>query len=282
MSDLLTEIKEGASLIEREMDKYLAHGDCVYGELVRSMKYSAGVGGKRIRPYLTLAVCRMLGGRDEAALPYACALEMVHTYSLIHDDLPCMDDDVTRRGKPTNHVVFGEATALLAGDALLTKAFEILASNPFVSAENKVAAVRLLAENSGADGMIGGQVIDLDGEKRELSYDEFLLMNRLKTGCLIKTGALLGCLAAGYGEDSEEYASAKKFAENIGLAFQIEDDILDYGTEDNKTTFLTFMSVGEAKKRIEELTLEAIEAVNKYDVDGTLRALALGLSKREI
>ncbi len=282
MSDLLTEIKSGAALIESEMDKYLAHGECAYGELIRSMKYSAGVGGKRIRPYLTLAVCRMLGGKDEAALPYACALEMVHTYSLIHDDLPCMDDDTVRRGKPTNHVVFGEATALLAGDALLTKAFEVLVSNPFVSAENKVFAVKILAENSGADGMIGGQVIDLDGEKRELTHDEFLLMNRLKTGCLIKTGAILGCLAAGYGEGTDEYECAVKYAENIGLAFQIEDDLLDYGTEDNKTTFLTFMSVDEAKEKIDALTTEAIECVGRYDRDGALTALALGLSKREI
>jgi geranylgeranyl diphosphate synthase type II len=224
----------------------------------------------------------MLGGDIDAALPYACAIEMIHTYSLIHDDLPCMDNDDVRRGKPTNHVVFGEANALLAGDALLTKAFEVAAQNKHVSSENRVAAVLLLAQNAGADGMIGGQVLDLAGEKARLSEETHLMMNRMKTGCLIRTAALLGALCAGYGEGTTEYEDIKKYAENIGLAFQIEDDLLDKGTEDNKTTFLSFMTDDEAKAMIDELTSEAIDIISKYDGCETLTKFALYLAKRKV
>lgn len=282
MKDLLMTIKENADLIGSAIDEYLSGSIDEISVLTDSMKYSASSGGKRIRPFLTLEVAKMLGGKKEAALPYACAIEMIHTYSLIHDDLPCMDNDDIRRGKPTNHIVFGEANALLAGDALLTKAFEVAAMNEHVSSDNKVAATILLAQNSGADGMIGGQVLDLAGEKERLSEKTHLMMNRMKTGCLIRTAALLGCLSSGYGEGTDEYADVKKYAENIGLAFQIEDDILDYGTEDNKTTFLSFMSVDEAKAKIDELTGEAISVISKYEGSETLTQFARYLSNREV
>ena len=282
MKDLLMTIKENADLIGSAIDEYLSGSIDEISVLTDSMKYSASSGGKRIRPFLTLEVAKMLGGKKEAALPYACAIEMIHTYSLIHDDLPCMDNDDIRRGKPTNHVVFGEANALLAGDALLTKAFEVAAMNEHVSSDNKVAATILLAQNSGADGMIGGQVLDLAGEKERLSEKTHLMMNRMKTGCLIRTAALLGCLSSGYGVGTDEYADVKKYAENIGLAFQIEDDILDYGTEDNKTTFLSFMSVDEAKAKIDELTGEAISVISKYEGSETLTQFARYLSNREV
>ena len=282
MKDLLLTIKENAELIGSAIDEYLSGSIDEISVLTDSMKYSASSGGKRIRPFLTLEVAKMLGGKKEAALPYACAIEMIHTYSLIHDDLPCMDNDDIRRGKPTNHVVFGEANALLAGDALLTKAFEVPAMNEHVSSDNKVAATILLAQNSGADGMIGGQVLDLAGEKERSSEKTHLMMNRMKTGCLIRTAVLLGCLSSGYGEGTDEYADVKKYAENIGLAFQIEDDILDYGTEDNKTTFLSFMSVDEAKAKIDELTGEAISVISKYEGSETLTQFARYLSNREV
>lgn len=282
MKDLSLIIKENAELIGSAIDEYLSGSIKEISVLTDSMKYSASSGGKRIRPFLTLEVAKMLGGKTEAALPYACAIEMIHTYSLIHDDLPCMDDDDIRRGKPTNHIVFGEANALLAGDALLTKAFEVAATNDHVSPENKVEAVLLLSKNSGADGMIGGQVLDLAGEKARLSEKTHLMMNRMKTGCLIRTAALLGCLSSGYGEGTDEYADVKKYAENIGLAFQIEDDILDLGTEDNKTTFLTFMTVDEAKHKIEELTSEAVSVISKYEGSETLTQFARYLSSREV
>ncbi len=282
MKNLLLKIKENAELIASAIDEYLSGSIDEISVLTDSMKYSASSGGKRIRPFLTLEVAKMLGGRTEAALPYACAIEMIHTYSLIHDDLPCMDNDDIRRGKPTNHIVFGEANALLAGDALLTKAFEIAATNKHVFNYVNVAAVLLLAQNAGADGMIGGQVLDLAGEKERLNEKTHLMMNRMKTGCLIRTAALLGCLSADFDENTPEYADVKKYAENIGLAFQIEDDILDYGTEDNKTTFLTFMTVDEAKAKIKELTSEAIDVISKYDGSETLTKFALYLSNREI
>ena len=282
MKNLLQIIENNASVIGAKIDEYLSGSIDEISVLTESMKYSAISGGKRIRPFLTLEVAKMLGGSREAALPYACAIEMIHTYSLIHDDLPCMDNDDVRRGKPTNHIVFGEANALLAGDALLTKAFEVAANNENVSSDNKVAAVLLLSQNSGADGMIGGQVLDLAGEKERLTEKTHLMMNRMKTGCLIRTAALLGALSAGYGEGTIEYADVKKYAENIGLAFQIEDDILDIGTEDNKTTFLSFMTVDEAKNKIDELTDEAISVISKYEGSETLTQFARYLSNREV
>ncbi len=282
MKNLSQIIEDNASLIGAKMDEYLSGSISEISVLTDSMKYSAISGGKRIRPFLTLEVAKMFGGKSEAALPYACAIEMIHTYSLIHDDLPCMDNDDVRRGKPTNHIVFGEANALLSGDALLTKAFEVAATNEFVLSDNKVSAVLLLAQNSGADGMIGGQVLDLAGEKERLTEKTHLMMNRMKTGCLIRTAALLGCLAAGYGAGTDEYADVMKYAENIGLAFQIEDDILDIGTEDNKTTFLSFMTKDEAIEKINELTGEAISVISKYEGSETLTEFARYLSTREV
>ena len=282
MRSLSEAMNENLELIENGMKSYLDVGSRPYEALMDSMRYSAYAGGKRIRPFLTIEVCRMLGGEVRAALPFACAIEMVHTYSLIHDDLPCMDNDVERRGKPTNHVVFGETTALLSGDALLTYGIRIAAANPHVFAYNAVEAVKLLADNAGFDGMIGGQMLDLEGEKRPLDRDEHLLMNRLKTGCLIRTACLLGCLAAGYGEDTAEYAAMKKYSECIGLAFQIEDDLLDMGSEDNKTTFLTFMTPDEARAKIDELTECAVNAISSFERAETLVEFARYLSSRTV
>lgn len=282
MKSLSERITENSELIESAIKKCLDGSGRRYEVLIDSMRYSAYAGGKRIRPFLTLEFCRMLGGDVEAALPYACAIEMIHTYSLIHDDLPCMDNDELRRGKPTNHVKFGEATALLAGDSLLTYAFGVAVSGNKTSAEQNVDAVKLMSAQAGFDGMAGGQMLDLLGEHERLSYQEFLLMNRLKTGCLIKTACLLGCIAAGYREGSDEYAAAEKYAESVGLAFQIEDDILDLGTEDNKTTFLTFLSVDEARSAVRELTDAAKKAVLPYDGDGILSAFADRLAVRKI
>ena len=264
------------------MKNYLISNKMPYEVLLESMRYSAYAGGKRIRPFLTLECAKSLGGSVEAALPFACAIEMIHTYSLIHDDLPCMDNDDYRRGKPTNHKVFGEANALLSGDALLTYGLEIAAANPYVDAATALEAVKLLARNSGKDGMIGGQVIDLMGEREKLSYEDFLLMNNLKTGCLIKTACLLGVLSTGRKDESDEYKAFSRYAENIGLAFQIEDDLLDMGSEDNKTTFLSFMTADEAKNKITALTNEAIKVISKYDTSGVLSSFALYLSSRTV
>ena len=250
--------------------------------LFEAMRYSLLAGGKRIRPVLALEFCRVCGGDWEQAVPIAAAVEMVHTYSLIHDDLPCMDNDDFRRGKPTNHKKFGEATALLAGDSLLTYAFGVAVSGCETTAEQNIDAVKLLSSRAGFDGMAGGQMLDLIGEKEKLTYEEFMLMNQLKTGCLIKTACLLGCIAAGYREGTDEYAAAEKYAENVGLAFQIEDDILDEGTEDNKTTFLTFMTVESARNTVDGLTGNAKEIIAPYDRDGILSAFADRLAVRKV
>ena len=282
MKNLSERITENAALIEKAMEKYLAGTGRRYEILIDSMRYSAYAGGKRIRPFFTLEFCRMLGGNVDAALPYACAIEMIHTYSLIHDDLPCMDNDDFRRGKPTNHKKFGEATALLAGDSLLTYAFGVAVSGDETTAEQNIDAVKLLSSRAGFDGMAGGQMLDLIGEKEKLTYEEFMLMNQLKTGCLIKTACLLGCIAAGYREGTDEYVAAEKYAENVGLAFQIEDDILDEGTEDNKTTFLTFMTVESARNTVVGLTGNAKEIIAPYDRDGILSAFADRLAVRKV
>ena len=282
MKDLLELIKSNSELIESELGKYLACNGRPYDELIQSMQYSAYAGGKRIRPFLTLEVCKNLGGDVNAALPFACGIEMIHTYSLIHDDLPCMDNDDIRRGKPTNHKVYGEATALLAGDALLTYGIQTIADNRHVDPETALNATLLATVNSGFDGMIGGQVLDLMGEKNKLTSDQFLLMNKLKTGCLIKTACLLGCLAAGYKNGSNEYFAVSSYSEKIGLAFQIEDDLLDAGTEDNKTTFLTFMTQDEAKEAVRRLTDEALSIITPYDKNGVLTNFALFLAERTL
>ena len=173
-----------STLVERALHAYYEEDEDLQ-VLLDAERYSLFAGGKRIRPMLVLEFCKMLGGEEEAALPFACAVEMIHTYSLIHDDLPCMDDDDLRRGKPTNHKMFGEAIALLAGDALLTGAFEAAATNTVAGAEISARAVAYLAGCAGRYGMIGGQVMDLEGEKKPLTQEELLRLHSLKTGALI-------------------------------------------------------------------------------------------------
>ena len=262
--------------------------------LLDSERYSLFAGGKRIRPMLALEFCRMFGGEDEAALPFACAVEMIHTYSLIHDDLPCMDNDDLRRGKPTNHKVFGESTALLAGDALLTGAFEAAASNRAVDAEVAVKAVAYLANCAGRYGMVGGQIMDLEGEHKKLSLDELLKLHSLKTGALISAAAVMGALAAGISLTDACMADVVTYAENIGLAFQIVDDILDatgdsqtlgknvgVDAERNKNTFLSFFTVEEAQFYADRLTKEAVDAVRKYPESEILIRVAEWLATRK-
>ena len=260
----------------------------------RAQCYSVLGAGKRIRPFLTNEVCRMLGGSLKASMPFAIAVEMIHTYSLIHDDLPCMDDDDLRRGKPTNHKVFGEATAVLAGDALLTNAFLAAAQNCAVSAQTNVEAIRLLSIAAGDAGMIGGQIKDMEGEKRSLGFDELLDLHLLKTGKMIELSAALGCLAAGYGESTEEYKAATSYARKIGVAFQAIDDLLDVigdektvgktlcsDAQNQKTTFLTFFDVDGVKAYAEKMSAEAIADISAIRNSELLQELAVFLLKRE-
>lgn len=263
--------------------------DKPYGRLQEAMRYSLLGGGKRIRPVLTLEMAR-LGGIDwHLALPYACALELVHTYSLIHDDLPCMDDDDLRRGKPTCHKAYGETLAVLAGDALQPEAFRLIAEAPCMSAESRVEAIRVLSHAAGADGMVAGQVIDtLCGVSTQ---QELTGMYRLKTGVMISAAAELGCVASGMPATMRQQAIA--FADKLGLAFQIRDDMLDvignadeFGKpigsdkDEGKVTYVDLLGLDDCGKLIHELTEQAVSAVSDLDRDGFLTALAESLTER--
>lgn len=261
-----------------------------YADLQEAMEYSLLAGGKRIRPVLTLEVCRMCGGDPQAALPFACALEMVHTYSLIHDDLPAMDDDKLRRGRPTNHVVYGEATAILAGDGLLTAAFEQLAKAQ-LPAQRIVEAVACLARNAGPGGMVGGQALDMAGEGRSMTRGELEQLQSLKTGALISAAAELGCIAAGGSE--EQRRKVRDYAQALGRAFQVQDDILDVTSTDEelgknvgsdrvneKTTFVTALGLDGSRALVEELTRKAVEALTEFEQGEFLVWLAQSLAKR--
>ncbi len=262
--------------------------------LLESERYSLMAGGKRIRPIIALAFCRLFGGEDGDVMPYACALEMVHTSSLIHDDLPCMDNDTVRRGKPTNHTVYGEAVALLAGDALLTDAFGVVAGNKKISPELSIQAVSVLADAAVHSGIAGGQYLDKRGETDVLDLSALKTVYDHKTGALIRASAVMGALAAGIHPEDPKMKDVIEYARCIGLTFQIVDDILDVtGTvehlgkdpgrdkKDNKTTYLSFFSVNEAYEHAAELTENAIRAIAKYENNSFLVALAEYLLKRK-
>ena len=263
-------IKNHIELIENNIMSFVPATQAAYSVIEEAMKYSLESGGKRVRPVLTLEFCRVLGGEVEKALPLAVAVEFIHTYSLIHDDLPCMDNDDFRRGKPASHKKYGEANALLAGDALLTHAFSSIASSE-LSPKQMIDAVRELSAYAGSNGMIGGQIIDLEGENKSLDIDSLFLMDKLKTSALITSACVLGCISA----DKYEYIpSAVKFAENLGIAFQIIDDILDFlEGEDNsdivsgKSTYVSLLGLNEARKQASEYTQKALDALNEIDSD---------------
>lgn len=281
--------------IERELLSYLPEKNELIGNLVSSMEYSLIAGGKRVRPMLVLEFAKLCGGSEEAAMPFACALEMIHTYSLIHDDLPCMDNDDLRRGKPTNHKVYGESCALLAGSGLLTLAFETVLSDKSVrinSTEKCLAAAKVLAESAGAQGMLGGQIIDLESEGKQVTVEHLKIMDAKKTGALIIAAAKLGCISAGASED--EIKAAISYAEDIGLAFQIVDDVLDVTSsteelgkpvgsdnENEKSTYAALLGVDECKRISAELTDHAVNALSVFERDTTtLREFAYYLLKR--
>lgn len=239
-----------------------------YIELINAMEYSTMLGGKRIRPCIMLEFYSLFGGNVIDIVDFALALELIHTYSLIHDDLPCMDNDDMRRGKPSCHIAFGEDTALLAGDALLTLAFK-LATNAKTNPEYTLKAVRVLSEYSGANGMVGGQVMDLWLENNQADLETVTKMCSLKTGGLIKAAAAIGCILAG--ANDAIVASATKYAENIGIVFQIIDDVLDVESteqelgkpigsdaKNNKTNFVSLLGITKCKELAKSLTDDAI------------------------
>lgn len=271
------------TLINSQLDSFIP--PCTFGEPVvnEAMKYSLGIGGKRIRPLLLLEFCRVCGGDVKKALPFAAALEMIHTYSLIHDDLPCMDDDDMRRGQPSCHIRFGEEYALLAGDALLTRAFGVIAQSE-LARENPVcavSAVSVLSDLAGVEGMIGGQTVDLKNEGKKATVETLEIMDSLKTGALIVCAGRLGCLAAG--ADEEKTKAAVTFCEKIGHAFQIVDDILDVvgdekelgkpigsDGESEKSTYVSLLGLEKSREYADRLTNEALDALDIFGDEGKL------------
>ena len=260
-----------------------------WADLYESMRYSILAGGKRIRPVLTLEFARLAGMDWHSAIPVACALELVHTYSLIHDDLPCMDDDDLRRGKPTNHKVYGETLAVLAGDALQPEAFRLILTAPGLAAEQRVACALILAKAAGADGMVAGQVIDTLHAPQ--TKEELTEVHRLKTGAMIAGACMLGVSAAGGAEELRK--AAEEYGYQLGMAFQIRDDMLDvigdvdeFGKpigsdkEEGKVTFVDLLGLEECDKAVLNCTEKAKAAVAALDIDGFLAELADSLAER--
>ena len=259
--------------------------------LYDAMQYSLLAGGKRLRPVFAFDFCRMCGGDWEKAAPFACAIEMIHTYSLIHDDLPAMDNDDFRRGRPTNHKVFGEAMAILAGDALLTDAFAMASTAKLPNPGDMATAIGILAECSGSNGMVGGQVLDIMSEERELTEQEVLDIQSRKTGGLIRAACALGVLAGGGTE--EQFDAACRFAASLGLAFQIRDDMLDVigtqeemgkgvGTDAAKNTFVKLFGLERCEELVNMYTEYAIGALSAFENTDYMIALAKSLTDRRV
>lgn len=265
--------KEYKNLIDERLGKLFTPAGLPYDGLLESMHYSLTAGGKRIRPTLVLEFCRISGGDTEKALPVACAIEMLHTYSLIHDDLPCMDNDELRRGKPTNHVVYGECTATLAGDALQAEAFGTIARSE-LCAQAKSDCVRILADAVGCDGMCAGQYLDMIGENKQLSEADLNEINSRKTGALLIGACCMGVAAAGGSEEMLNAAAA--YGAAIGAAFQIRDDILDVistseqlgkpigsDADEHKNTYMALLGEEKCMEMVEKLTETAKSELKK-------------------
>jgi geranylgeranyl diphosphate synthase type II len=295
MFDLSAYIKNKNQLINLTLEKIL-HNSRPSEPIVEAMKYSLMAGGKRIRPVLCIAATEAVGGKPQAVLPAACALEMVHTYSLIHDDLPAMDNDDLRRGKPTCHVAFDEATAILAGDALLTLAFEVLSSVQFTG-KNQAASwlkvIHIISIAAGYQGMIRGQMLDMAAEGQHLTVDELKSMHALKTGALIEASLLCGALLADARKRQMEIL--KTYARNIGLAFQVTDDILNVegnpkimgkavGTDElrEKSTYPAILGLETSRQFAKNLVDEALQVLKVFDKTADpLRALATYIIERK-
>jgi geranylgeranyl diphosphate synthase type II len=293
MSDLLqARTAEYRAFIENYLKSFYAQYNKEPQQLLfDAVKYSLLSGGKRLRPIFTLEFCRICGEDWKKAAPFASAVEMIQTYSLIHDDLPCMDDDDLRRGRPTNHKVYGEGMAVLAGDALLTDAFLMASSAKLDCPEDMAFAIDTLARNSGSLGMVGGQVLDICSEERILTEDEVLAIQSRKTGALIKAACLLGVIAAG--GTQEQLEAAGRFASSLGLAFQIRDDMLDVigneqelgkavGTDTVKNTFVRLYGLEKCEELVRKFTDDALCALQIFPDHQYLYDLAQQLTQRTV
>ncbi|MEJ5300914.1 MAG: polyprenyl synthetase family protein [Thermodesulforhabdaceae bacterium] len=291
--DLKAYVAEKREIIDRALDNYLPPISGMEGRVVEAARYSLFAGGKRLRPILCIAAHDACGGSSKALLPVACALEMIHTYSLIHDDLPAMDNDDFRRGKPTNHKVFGEAVAILAGDLLLTYAFELMAEHGLQdSSRALMRVIHLIAMASGFKGMIGGQMIDLACEGQEVDMATVEYMHVKKTGALITASVQAGAILAGASETDLDKMS--RYGRHLGLAFQITDDLLDVtgsfdemgktpGSDDRKgkRTYPFLIGVEESRRIAREHVEQALSAISGYNAKADpLRAIAFYVLNR--
>lgn len=256
---------------ENALQMYMVKYDNPQKIIYEAMAYSLFAGGKRLRPVIMMAVCDMCGGNSEDILPFAAAMEMIHTYSLIHDDLPAMDNDDLRRGMMTNHIKFGESTAILAGDALLNRAFEVM-SDSKLDAEKTLRIIHTVAVSSGTEGMIGGQIVDIESENKTIGIDELRYIHSLKTGAIIRSSAVAGAIGAG--ADEEKIKAVDEFALNLGIAFQIRDDILDVAgdektlgkpigsdAQNNKTTYVSIYGTEKAEQLVNQYSENAKNAL---------------------
>ena len=272
--DYQTQYQEYKALADAALNTYFADTTVSYHRLLEAMHYSLTAGGKRLRPVLVLAFCAACGGDVGAALPIACAVEMVHTYSLIHDDLPCMDNDDLRRGKPTNHVIYGECTATLAGDALQAEAFRTILSTD-LPVEVRAECARLLAEAAGESGICGGQQLDMEGEGKVLTKEELMDINDRKTSAMIHAACLMGVTCGG--GNAQQRAAAAQYAKALGLAFQIRDDMLDVisteaelgkpigsDAEENKNTYVKLVGLEKSKELAKEYSEKAKKSLEMF------------------
>lgn len=291
MTDIKSYVEMQANLVNERLQFF--YYQFRNSPVADAMIYSLKNGGKRIRPFLCLEFSKACGGNLEAALDFACAVEMIHTYSLIHDDLPCMDDDDMRRGKPSCHIAFGEANALLAGDGLLTEAFSVLSRVVGISSDNKISSIKTLASCAGINGMIEGQSLDMQFEKLNPNESNLITMYTLKTSNLLRASTCLGCMTFDNYTD-EMIRSARDYAFYLGLAFQIQDDILDITSDEatlgkpvgsdeknEKSTIIKFYGLEKAKEMVSEYTQKAIDALKDIDGDTTtLKEFALYMANR--
>ena len=284
-------IKQLKELVDNYLSNYFKNKGSYNSLIYDAANYSLNVGGKRIRPILFMLVYNMYKGKDKEIIDMAAAIEMIHTYSLIHDDLPCMDNDDLRRGKPTNHKVYGENIAVLAGDALLNEAMILLMDFSIKNVKDALVAAREIAYAAGADGMIGGQVVDIINEGKKISKEELNYMHLKKTGELIRASIVAGAILAEV--DKSEIELLNKFGLNLGLAFQIKDDILDVTgdvnklgkntlADGNKSNFITMYGLEECKVMCENLTDECIAILEKISVNtDILKKLTIELLERD-
>lgn len=294
--DLKKYLQERRLVVEKALAHSLPSEEGPLADHVQAMRYSLFAGGKRLRPILAIAAAEALHARPEALLPVACALECIHTYSLIHDDLPAMDNDALRRGKPTNHIVFGEAEAILAGDGLLSFAFELMSGPEAQQALPPAALVRMIgivARAIGPWGMVGGQSLDLAAENKEISYEHLRFIHSCKTGALITASVQVGAIFGG--AEEEQFSSLSEYGKNIGLAFQIVDDLLDVEgtTEDlgkiagadaerNKATYPSFFGVDQTRVMARDAVNAALSALEHFtDEAEPLRAIARYICDRK-